>query len=189
MTVEFFPQYCPTYSDVLCILLIRICQQFFSLHVKVNKLNWGQTIMRWAPTSSVCLRRSDRGIEGDEIEVGRWSRQSPEHSHPVIAYDHVTLLSSSCSLPTISFKMKNPTGFSALPTELIHSIFGRLELKDLIVLCRTDHQIHANCLGWIYRSITLESPVQVLKCCKSVISRKEAADAVRELKMYVCCAM
>ncbi|KAJ7910468.1 hypothetical protein B0H13DRAFT_1876724 [Mycena leptocephala] len=80
--------------------------------------------------------------------------------------------------------MKNPTGFSALPTELIHSIFGRLELKDLIVLCRTDHQIHAICLGWIYRSITLESPVQVLKCCKSVISRKEAADAVRELKIF-----
>lgn len=145
--------------------------------------------MRWAPTSSVCLRRSvDRGIEGDEIEVGRWLRQSPEHSHPVIAYDHVTLL--QVRVPSLfSLKMKNPTGFSALPTELIHSIFGRLELKDLIVLCRTDHQIHANCLGWIYRSITLESPVQVLKCCKSVISRKEAADAVRELKMYVCCAM
>ncbi|KAJ6551789.1 hypothetical protein B0H19DRAFT_1158907 [Mycena capillaripes] len=78
--------------------------------------------------------------------------------------------------------MKKPQ-LSALPTELIQAISGHLELKDLLVLCCTSHQMHAICVGWIYRVISLQSPVQLLKCCQTILSRKEAADAIREIKI------
>ncbi|KAJ7653139.1 hypothetical protein DFH06DRAFT_1474906 [Mycena polygramma] len=81
--------------------------------------------------------------------------------------------------------MEGPRLLSGLPNELIQTISGLLELKNLLALCRTSRQIHAICLGSIYRAIRLENPVQVLKCCQTVILRKEAADAVREL--YIFC--
>ncbi|KAJ6551822.1 hypothetical protein B0H19DRAFT_1264453 [Mycena capillaripes] len=74
---------------------------------------------------------------------------------------------------------------SEFPTELIHEISRRLEIKDLLILCRTSRQIHAICLEWIYRAISLKSPVQVLKWCETIRSRKEAADAVRELEILL----
>ncbi|KAJ6494021.1 hypothetical protein C8R47DRAFT_1318882 [Mycena vitilis] len=79
--------------------------------------------------------------------------------------------------------MRDPSKLSALPTELVHDISGRLDLEDLLSLCRTSRQMHAICLQWIYRVLTLDSPVQVLKCCRTVVSRKNVATAVRELKI------
>ncbi|KAF7368815.1 hypothetical protein MVEN_00206700 [Mycena venus] len=75
----------------------------------------------------------------------------------------------------------NATKLSTLPTELIHTVSGHLELKDLLALCRTSHQIHAISLGWIYRAITLQNSVQMLEFCKTIISRPEAAGSVRKL--------
>ncbi|KAF7368806.1 hypothetical protein MVEN_00205700 [Mycena venus] len=72
-------------------------------------------------------------------------------------------------------------GLSGLPTELINFITGHSEVEDLLVLCRASRQIHAICLGWLYRAITLKSPIQLVKWGKTVVSRPEAADSVREL--------
>ncbi|KAJ7653152.1 hypothetical protein DFH06DRAFT_1204843 [Mycena polygramma] len=79
--------------------------------------------------------------------------------------------------------MKKPSRLSALPTELIHEISGCMGLQDLLALCRTSRQIHTICLKWIYRDLTLDSPVQVLQCCRTVVSRTESAAAVRKLKI------
>ncbi|KAJ7653134.1 hypothetical protein DFH06DRAFT_527164 [Mycena polygramma] len=79
--------------------------------------------------------------------------------------------------------MKNPTELSALPNELMHAIAGYLKPTDLLPLCLTSRQIHSICLEWIYRAITLENPVQIIRCCKTIVSRKEAAEAVRTLEI------
>jgi len=80
--------------------------------------------------------------------------------------------------------MKNPPKLHTLPAELIHTISGHVELKDLLVLCRTSRQMHAICLRCIYRAIALTNATQLLKCCKTIISRPEAADSVRYLRIY-----
>ncbi|KAJ6461041.1 hypothetical protein C8R45DRAFT_537953 [Mycena sanguinolenta] len=72
---------------------------------------------------------------------------------------------------------------SALPTELLHTITGHLELLDQLVLCRTNSCMHAICVEWIYRVLRLDSPVQLLQCCKTIIARPEAALSVWELKI------
>ncbi|KAF7368832.1 hypothetical protein MVEN_00208400 [Mycena venus] len=79
--------------------------------------------------------------------------------------------------------MKNPQELCTLPAELIHAISGHLEQRDLLGLCQTGRRMHAICLRWIYRALTLENVVQLLQCCKTIISRPEAADSVRELKI------
>ncbi|KAJ6461052.1 hypothetical protein C8R45DRAFT_1179812 [Mycena sanguinolenta] len=72
---------------------------------------------------------------------------------------------------------------SALPTELIQSISGHLYLHDHLVLCRINSRMHAICVQWIYRIVILADPVRLLKCCKTIIGRPEAALSVRELKI------
>ncbi|KAJ7653163.1 hypothetical protein DFH06DRAFT_1204860 [Mycena polygramma] len=86
--------------------------------------------------------------------------------------------------------MKSP-GVSALPNELLHSISGNLDLENLFALCRTSRQMHAICLGLIYRVLSLKSEVQVLKCLKSIVLRPAVAEFVRELKIvcYPKCAL
>ncbi|KAJ6494026.1 hypothetical protein C8R47DRAFT_1118079 [Mycena vitilis] len=81
--------------------------------------------------------------------------------------------------------MENPTELSALPNELMHTIAGYLKPTNLLPLCSTSRQMHAICLEWIYRAITLENPAQIIRCCKAILSRKEAAEAVRTLAI-VC---
>ncbi|KAJ7457164.1 hypothetical protein B0H11DRAFT_2063065, partial [Mycena galericulata] len=53
---------------------------------------------------------------------------------------------------------------------------------DLITLCQTNQWIYRLCLGRIYRSIHLDDPGRLLKFCQSVLGRKEAANAVREIE-------
>ncbi|KAF7377880.1 hypothetical protein MSAN_00211600 [Mycena sanguinolenta] len=72
---------------------------------------------------------------------------------------------------------------SMLPTELIHTISGHLELPDQLFLCRTNHRLYAICVKWIYRVLDLKSPVQLLRCCKTIIARPEAAVSVLEFKI------
>ncbi|KAJ7143763.1 hypothetical protein C8R44DRAFT_973613 [Mycena epipterygia] len=78
------------------------------------------------------------------------------------------------------------TRFLALPNELIHTIAGYTESRDLLALCQTNLQIHNICLEWIYRSITLDDPARLVKCCKTIISHAEAADVVRKLTISCC---
>ncbi|KAJ6461060.1 hypothetical protein C8R45DRAFT_1108862 [Mycena sanguinolenta] len=73
--------------------------------------------------------------------------------------------------------------FSALPTELIQSISGHLELRDHLVLCRANSRIHSICVQWIYRIVIFDDPVLLLRCCKTIIGRLEAALSVWELKI------
>ncbi|KAJ7143771.1 hypothetical protein C8R44DRAFT_758861 [Mycena epipterygia] len=81
---------------------------------------------------------------------------------------------------------RNAASLSVLPIELIHAIAGSTESQSLLVLCRTSRRMHAICLEWIYRSITLDHPVEVVKCCKTIISRDEAANSVREFDISCC---
>ncbi|KAJ7116534.1 hypothetical protein C8R44DRAFT_983587 [Mycena epipterygia] len=82
--------------------------------------------------------------------------------------------------------MRNPSRLLALPNELIHRIAGHTESRDLLALCQTNRQIHNICLEWIYRSITVDDPARLVKCCKTIISRAEAADLVRKLSISCC---
>ncbi|KAJ7116539.1 hypothetical protein C8R44DRAFT_854916 [Mycena epipterygia] len=77
--------------------------------------------------------------------------------------------------------MRNPSRFLALPNELIHTVAGHTESRDLFSLCQTNRQIHNICLEWIYRSITVNDPARLVQCCKTIVSRTEAADLVRKL--------
>ncbi|KAF7377931.1 hypothetical protein MSAN_00217000 [Mycena sanguinolenta] len=75
---------------------------------------------------------------------------------------------------------------STLPTELIHAISRHLELCDHLLLCRTNSRMHTICVEWIYRVLNFKSPVQLLRCCKAIISRPEAAVSVWSLKIDCC---
>ncbi|KAJ7849693.1 hypothetical protein B0H14DRAFT_866087 [Mycena olivaceomarginata] len=79
--------------------------------------------------------------------------------------------------------MSSVSGLSALPVELINAIAGHCGHADLLSLCRTGRQIHAICLGCIYRTITLLELDQVVNCCKTIISRPRAAESVREFQI------
>ncbi|KAJ7143756.1 hypothetical protein C8R44DRAFT_864789 [Mycena epipterygia] len=79
--------------------------------------------------------------------------------------------------------MRNPSRFLALPNELIHKIAGCTESRDLLTLCQVNRQIHDICLEWIYRSITVAGPAQVVKCCRTLISCAQTADLVRTFKI------
>ncbi|KAF7377883.1 F-box domain-containing protein [Mycena sanguinolenta] len=70
-----------------------------------------------------------------------------------------------------------------LPTELIHTISGHLELRDQLFLCRTSHRLYAICVKWIYRVLDLKSPLQLVQCCKTIIARPDAALSVWKLKI------
>ncbi|KAJ7148808.1 hypothetical protein C8R43DRAFT_1008826 [Mycena crocata] len=74
-------------------------------------------------------------------------------------------------------------GFSNLPNELIREISGWTERRDLLFLCQTSRQMHAICLQWIYRLIVLDDAAQVVRCFKTIISRTEAANSARILKI------
>ncbi|KAJ7116533.1 hypothetical protein C8R44DRAFT_739236 [Mycena epipterygia] len=71
--------------------------------------------------------------------------------------------------------------FLALPNELIHTVAGHTESRDLFSLCQTNRQIHNICLEWIYRRITVNDPARLVQCCKTIVLHAEAADLVRKL--------
>ncbi|KAF7377927.1 hypothetical protein MSAN_00216600 [Mycena sanguinolenta] len=72
---------------------------------------------------------------------------------------------------------------AALPTELIDAISEHLELRDQLLLCRTSCHMHAICVKWIYRVLDFENHIQLLRCCKAIITRPQAAMSVREFKI------
>ncbi|KAF7377897.1 hypothetical protein MSAN_00213400 [Mycena sanguinolenta] len=73
---------------------------------------------------------------------------------------------------------------SELPTELTRTIAGHLELRDQLVLCRTNSRMQAICVQWIYRILILDDLVQFIRCCETIIGRPEAALSVWELKSH-----
>ncbi|KAJ6461100.1 hypothetical protein C8R45DRAFT_1081081 [Mycena sanguinolenta] len=73
---------------------------------------------------------------------------------------------------------------SALPTELIHTISGHLDLRDHLLLCRTNSRMHAVCVEWIYRVLDFKTSVQLLRCCKTILCRPEAAILVWQMKIH-----
>ncbi|KAJ7171102.1 hypothetical protein C8R46DRAFT_1190555 [Mycena filopes] len=68
---------------------------------------------------------------------------------------------------------------ASLPTELLHAIARHCETRDLLAFCRANRQLHAVCLEGIYRVIPLDNLADVVKFCKTVISRPETALLVR----------
>ncbi|KAF8218072.1 hypothetical protein K438DRAFT_2038688 [Mycena galopus ATCC 62051] len=74
-------------------------------------------------------------------------------------------------------------GLSSLPNELIHAIAGDCNVADLLALCRTSRRIHVICLRWIYRTVTLLSIDQVVKCCQTIILRPQVAESVRSFQI------
>ncbi|KAJ7202047.1 hypothetical protein GGX14DRAFT_654585 [Mycena pura] len=76
-----------------------------------------------------------------------------------------------------------PVGWIDLPNELMLDVLSRIEVWDLLVLCPTSRQIYAHCMTRIYRSITLEDIVQLIKCFKAIILHTEAAEAVHNLQI------
>lgn len=73
--------------------------------------------------------------------------------------------------------------FTALPPELLREIIARIELEDLISLCRTSRQLHTHSAPLIYRSVSVANDAQVVKLCKTIISREDTARSIRELEM------
>ncbi|KAJ7649229.1 hypothetical protein B0H17DRAFT_1270911 [Mycena rosella] len=79
--------------------------------------------------------------------------------------------------------MASSAELPGLPNELLYTISGCLDTRDLLVLCRTSRQMHAICLKWIYQNITLNDPAQVIRFFRTVNSRPEVSDSVREFDM------
>ncbi|KAJ6461098.1 hypothetical protein C8R45DRAFT_1179861 [Mycena sanguinolenta] len=73
---------------------------------------------------------------------------------------------------------------SELSTEVIRRISAHLERRDQLVLSRTSRRMHAISAEWIYRVLIFIGPIRLLECCKSIISRSEAAISVWELTIH-----
>lgn len=67
------------------------------------------------------------------------------------------------------------------PIELLDNIAGHAPLSDILTLSRTSKTLHGVCTRAIYREISIDSPVGIVKCCRTLINCQQAALTVRTI--------
>ncbi|KAK2462844.1 hypothetical protein APHAL10511_005042 [Amanita phalloides] len=94
----------------------------------------------------------------------------------------MSLLPSTTSSPSPLYSTPFlASSISSCPQELLDEIVHYLSSSELIVLCLTSKQLYSVALRLLYRVITLSTPSQAVKFCKSLLSRQPAAFSVRRL--------
>lgn len=72
-----------------------------------------------------------------------------------------------------------------LPIELLDEVIEHALPSDQATCCRVSRIVNDVSTRRLYRSISLLSPSQVVKCCKTLSSNALAASSVRSLQINV----
>ncbi|KAJ7169235.1 hypothetical protein C8R43DRAFT_1155783 [Mycena crocata] len=80
--------------------------------------------------------------------------------------------------------LRNPSGFSAFPTEILLEIVQHTRRSDCLALCHVgDWRIHAVCIRFIYKIVYLYSADAVVKFCATIRSGTVFRDLVEALRI------
>ncbi|KAF7303639.1 hypothetical protein MIND_00593200 [Mycena indigotica] len=76
-----------------------------------------------------------------------------------------------------------------LPSELVYEVTSHLARIELLPLTQVNHTLQLQCEPAIYRTISLSSPThgQLVKFCRTLVSRAQLASYVRELHVDIAC--
>jgi len=70
-----------------------------------------------------------------------------------------------------------------LPPELWEKVIWFCSPTDQIALCRVSRYFQVLATQHVYRSIDLRSPLQTMRCCRSIVQRPSNATAVRAISL------
>lgn len=77
------------------------------------------------------------------------------------------------------------SSLSSFPAELLHEVLQYSATSELLALCLTCKSLYTTSVRFLYRVVSLSSPSQAVKCCKSILCHHSAAFSVRRFSMYV----
>lgn len=72
-----------------------------------------------------------------------------------------------------------------IPIEIVEEIVQLTSITDQLALCITSKLLNTVALRFLYRCITLRSPVRIVQCCKTLKTNTSAAIATRNLYFII----
>ena len=77
------------------------------------------------------------------------------------------------------------SSLSSFPAELLNEVVQYSATSELLALCLTCKRLYTTSVRFLYRVVSLSSPSQAVKCCKSILRHQLAALSVRRFSVYV----